>query len=159
MSAHALFVQNQAVSRSTQTRVALLMSSEPVFGALFASVWLGERASLLTPTGGGVIVLASLQASIKGKDRRDGDVVPNFEEPKWLAPDIRAPRKLGFDALKAALDAEEIRRSLEGRLANAERPFDRPCAFASERQKLADWVKSPTAALWCSSPQHADSTD
>ncbi|KXU83113.1 multidrug DMT transporter permease [Paraburkholderia monticola] len=81
----AFFVQNYAVSRSTPTRVALLMGSEPVFGALFASVWLGERVTVLAAIGGGLIVLASVLASIKGKDRRDRDIVPGFEEPKRVA--------------------------------------------------------------------------
>jgi drug/metabolite transporter (DMT)-like permease len=76
----AFFVQNYAVSRSTPTRVALLMGSEPVFGALFASVWLGERVSVLAAIGGGLIVLASLMASIRGAGRGDRDVVSGHEE-------------------------------------------------------------------------------
>jgi drug/metabolite transporter (DMT)-like permease len=58
----AFFVQNYAVSRSSPTRVALLMGSEPVFGALFACVWLGERLSLPAWIGGLLIVGASLLA-------------------------------------------------------------------------------------------------
>ncbi|WP_092005632.1 DMT family transporter [Paraburkholderia lycopersici] len=58
----AFFVQNYAVSRSSPTRVALLMGSEPVFGALFACMWLGERLSLSAWTGGMLIVAASLLA-------------------------------------------------------------------------------------------------
>jgi drug/metabolite transporter (DMT)-like permease len=58
----AFFVQNYAVSRSSPTRVALLMGSEPVFGALFACVWLGERLSLAAWMGGMLIVAASLLA-------------------------------------------------------------------------------------------------
>jgi drug/metabolite transporter (DMT)-like permease len=58
----AFFVQNYAVSRSSPTRVALLMGSEPVFGALFACVWLGERLSLTAWAGGMLIVAASLLA-------------------------------------------------------------------------------------------------
>lgn len=81
----AFFVQNYAVSRSTPTRVSLLMGSEPVFGALFASVWLGEKVTALALIGGGLIVLASLLASMTGKDRRDRDVIPDFEEPKRFA--------------------------------------------------------------------------
>jgi len=80
----AFFVQNYAVRRSTPTRVALLMGCEPVFGALFASVWLGERVSVLASIGGGLIVLASLLASIKGKDRRDPDAVP--DDPAGILP-------------------------------------------------------------------------
>lgn len=58
----AFFVQNYAVSRSSPTRVALLMGSEPVFGALFACVWLGERLTLSAWIGGMLIVAASLVA-------------------------------------------------------------------------------------------------
>jgi drug/metabolite transporter (DMT)-like permease len=58
----AFFVQNYAVSRSSPTRVALLMGSEPVFGALFACLWLGERLSLPAWIGGMLIVGASLLA-------------------------------------------------------------------------------------------------
>lgn len=58
----AFFVQNYAVSRSSPTRVALLMGSEPVFGALFACVWLGERLTLSAWIGGMLIVAASLFA-------------------------------------------------------------------------------------------------
>jgi drug/metabolite transporter (DMT)-like permease len=58
----AFFVQNYAVSRSSPTRVALLMGSEPVFGALFAYVWLGERLTLAAWVGGLLIVAASLLA-------------------------------------------------------------------------------------------------
>ncbi|WP_321924482.1 DMT family transporter [Paraburkholderia guartelaensis] len=58
----AFFVQNYAVSRSSPTRVALLMGSEPVFGALFACVWLGERLTLAAWIGGMLIVAASLFA-------------------------------------------------------------------------------------------------
>ena len=39
----AFFAQNYAIRRSQPTRVALLMGSEPAFGALFACLWLGER--------------------------------------------------------------------------------------------------------------------
>lgn len=58
----AFFVQNYAVSRSSPTRVALLMGSEPVFGALFALVWLGERLTVSAWIGGLLIVAASFLA-------------------------------------------------------------------------------------------------
>jgi len=60
----AFFVQNYAVHRSTPTRVSLLMGSEPVFGALFACVWLGEHLPPVAWLGGGLIVLGSLLASV-----------------------------------------------------------------------------------------------
>jgi len=61
----AFFGQNYAVKRSSPTRVALLMGSEPAFGALFAYLWLGEPLSFATCLGGGLIVLASLVATVR----------------------------------------------------------------------------------------------
>lgn len=54
----AFFVQNHAASRTSPSRVALLMGSEPLWGALIAVIWLGER---LTVQGwlGGVLIVAS----------------------------------------------------------------------------------------------------
>jgi drug/metabolite transporter (DMT)-like permease len=63
----AFFVQNYAVRRSSPTRVALLMGSEPAFGALFACVWLGERLSAAAWMGGALIVAASLLATVQWK--------------------------------------------------------------------------------------------
>jgi drug/metabolite transporter (DMT)-like permease len=56
----AFFAQNWALKHSAPSRVALLTSSEPVFGALFAVLWLGEGLSTLGWLGGGLIVLAAL---------------------------------------------------------------------------------------------------
>jgi len=61
----AFFAQNYAVKRSSPTRVALLMGSEPAFGALFACLWLGERISAMAWTGGGLIVVASMLATVR----------------------------------------------------------------------------------------------
>ncbi|MBI3144707.1 MAG: DMT family transporter [Pseudogulbenkiania sp.] len=65
-SIFAFWAQNHAVRHRSPTHVALLMGSEPVFGALFALVWLGER---LTPQawlwGGGLIVAVALWASLR----------------------------------------------------------------------------------------------
>ncbi|KAA0182784.1 EamA family transporter [Cupriavidus gilardii] len=61
----AFFAQNYAIKRSSPTRVALLMGSEPAFGALFAWLWLGERIALSGWIGGGLIVLASLLATVR----------------------------------------------------------------------------------------------
>jgi drug/metabolite transporter (DMT)-like permease len=60
----AFFAQNFAIKRSSPTRVGLLMGSEPAFGALFASVWLGEAVSAAGWIGGGLIVAASLMATV-----------------------------------------------------------------------------------------------
>jgi drug/metabolite transporter (DMT)-like permease len=61
----AFFAQNFAIKRSSPTRVALLMGSEPAFGALFAWLWLGERISGVAWVGGGLIVAASLLATVR----------------------------------------------------------------------------------------------
>lgn len=60
----AFFVQNRALSHSSPTRVGLLMGSEPLFGALFAVLWLGEALSLAAWIGGLLIVAATLWASL-----------------------------------------------------------------------------------------------
>jgi drug/metabolite transporter (DMT)-like permease len=61
----AFFAQNYAIKRSSPTRVALLMGSEPAFGALFACLWLGERISATAWAGGGLIVVASMLATVR----------------------------------------------------------------------------------------------
>lgn len=66
----AFFAQNFAIRRSSPTRVALLMGSEPAFGALFACLWLGERISLTAWIGGGLIVAASILATVRWKTLR-----------------------------------------------------------------------------------------
>jgi len=60
----AFFAQNWALKHSAPSRVALLMGSEPAFGALFAVSWLGERLSATGWLGGGLIVLAALWATL-----------------------------------------------------------------------------------------------
>jgi drug/metabolite transporter (DMT)-like permease len=63
----AFFAQNWALKHSAPSRVALLTSSEPVFGALFAVLWLGESLSLVGWLGGGLIVLAALWTTLKDR--------------------------------------------------------------------------------------------
>ena len=60
----AFFVQNYALRRSSPTRVSLLMGSEPLFGALFAVLWLSEQLSLQAWVGGFLIVAATLWTSL-----------------------------------------------------------------------------------------------
>lgn len=60
----AFFVQNWALGRSSPTRVSLLMGSEPLFGALFAVLWLNEQLSLQAWLGGLLIVGATLWTSL-----------------------------------------------------------------------------------------------
>jgi drug/metabolite transporter (DMT)-like permease len=56
----AFFVQNHVLRRSSPTRVSLLMGSEPLFGALFAMIWLDEQLSPQAWLGGFLIVAALL---------------------------------------------------------------------------------------------------
>lgn len=56
----AFFVQNHVLRRSSPTRVSLLMGSEPLFGALFAMIWLDEQLSPQAWLGGLLIVAALL---------------------------------------------------------------------------------------------------
>jgi len=55
----ALFAQNHAASRSSPSRVSLLMGSEPVFGALIAVYGFGERIGAWGWIGGLLIVVAA----------------------------------------------------------------------------------------------------
>jgi drug/metabolite transporter (DMT)-like permease len=59
----AFFAQNWALQTSPPSRVALLTSSEPAFGAVFAVLWLGESLSVSGWVGGGLIVLAALRTT------------------------------------------------------------------------------------------------
>jgi drug/metabolite transporter (DMT)-like permease len=59
----ALAAQNYALKHATPTRVSLLMGSEPLFGAFFAVLWLGESLSPSGWCGGLLIVGASIWAA------------------------------------------------------------------------------------------------
>ena len=61
----AFYIQNYAVRKISPTKVSLLMGSEPLFGALFAVVWLNESLTLLQMIGGALILVSVLIASIK----------------------------------------------------------------------------------------------
>lgn len=63
----AFFAQNYALQRISPTRVSLLMGSEPVFGAIFAVLFLRESLSISAWIGGALIVLSSLWAIQKKK--------------------------------------------------------------------------------------------
>lgn len=56
----AFFAQNYGVKKATPSRVSFLMGTEPVFGALFASLWLGETLSTNAILGGAIIVFSCL---------------------------------------------------------------------------------------------------
>jgi drug/metabolite transporter (DMT)-like permease len=53
------YVQMHMVRKTTPTRVSLLMGTEPVFGAIFAVLLLGEQLSLQSMAGGALIVAAT----------------------------------------------------------------------------------------------------
>jgi drug/metabolite transporter (DMT)-like permease len=61
----AFFAQNWALKHTSPSRVALLTSSEPAFGALFAVLWLGEGLGVAGWFGGGLIVLAALWTTLR----------------------------------------------------------------------------------------------
>lgn len=61
----AFFVQNYAVKKHSPTKVALLMGSEPLFGAMFAVIWLGESLSPIQIVGMGVIVVTVTLVSVR----------------------------------------------------------------------------------------------
>jgi drug/metabolite transporter (DMT)-like permease len=52
-------IQTHMVRQTTPTRVSLLMGTEPVFGAIFALLLLGEKMSLQALAGGSLIVIAT----------------------------------------------------------------------------------------------------
>jgi drug/metabolite transporter (DMT)-like permease len=66
----AFFAQNYAVRRTSPTRVSLLMGSEPVFGALFARLWLGDQLTASAWLGGSLIVGAALWATMRPAPNR-----------------------------------------------------------------------------------------
>lgn len=68
----AFFAQNWALKHTSPSRVALLTSSEPAFGALFAVLWLGESLSLSGWIGGGLIVFAALWTTVYAQPRPNG---------------------------------------------------------------------------------------
>ena len=61
----AFFAQNWALQHTSPSRVALLTSSEPAFGALFAVFWLGEGLGVTGWLGGGLVVLAALWTTVR----------------------------------------------------------------------------------------------
>lgn len=61
----AFYIQNYAIRKISPTKVSLLMGSEPLFGALFAVVWLNESLTLLQMFGGALILTSVLITSVK----------------------------------------------------------------------------------------------
>lgn len=69
----AFFAQNHAASRSSPSRVALLMGSEPVFGALIAMHGFGEHIGPGGWAGGLLIVVAAGWVTLPRRERSPGD--------------------------------------------------------------------------------------
>ena len=69
----AFFAQNWALKHTSPSRVALLTSSEPAFGSLFAVLWLGESLSISAWVGGGLIVLAAMWVAARYNDQEHFD--------------------------------------------------------------------------------------
>lgn len=61
----AFYIQNYAVRKTSPTRVSLLMGSEPLFGAVFAVLWLQESLSLMQVIGGGLILFSVIATSLR----------------------------------------------------------------------------------------------
>lgn len=55
----SFYVQNYAVRKTSPTKVSLLMGSEPLFGAVFAMIWLQESLTIIQITGG-ILILFSV---------------------------------------------------------------------------------------------------
>jgi len=64
-TALAFIIQNKAQQFTTATRTAIIFVMEPVFGALFAYLYLGELISVRGYWGGVLIVLGMLLAELK----------------------------------------------------------------------------------------------
>lgn len=65
----AFWAQNWGLQRSSPTRVSLLMGSEPLFGALFAVLWLDEQLGPAAWSGGALMMAAAWLATGHGPAR------------------------------------------------------------------------------------------
>ncbi|MFM9928070.1 DMT family transporter [Variovorax sp. H27-G14] len=78
----AFFAQNHAASRSSPSRVSLLMGSEPVFGALIAVYGFGERIGPWGWAGGLLIVAAAWWVTLAPRERSTkNSVVARMDRP------------------------------------------------------------------------------
>lgn len=59
----AFYAQNYSVRKISPTRASLLMGSEPLFGALFSILWLGESFTLIQWAGAAILLTAIAKAS------------------------------------------------------------------------------------------------
>lgn len=60
----AFYIQNRVLGRLSPTRAGLLMGSEPLFGAVFAMLWLNETLTVQAWLGGLLIMGATLWAGL-----------------------------------------------------------------------------------------------
>ncbi|MGL4268948.1 MAG: DMT family transporter [Plesiomonas sp.] len=61
----AFAVQNYAVRKTSPTRVALIMGSEPLFGAIFAFIWLQESLNATQLFGAALILISVVATAIQ----------------------------------------------------------------------------------------------
>jgi len=61
----AFYIQNHAIRKTSPTRVSLLMGSEPLFGAIFALIWLEESFTIFQLIGGSLILLSVIVTSLR----------------------------------------------------------------------------------------------
>jgi drug/metabolite transporter (DMT)-like permease len=59
----AFYAQNYSVQKMSPTRVSILMGSEPIFGALFAFLWLSESFSMLQMAGATLILIVTFMVT------------------------------------------------------------------------------------------------
>lgn len=59
----AFYAQNYSVKKMSPTKVSILMGSEPIFGALFAFLWLSESFTLVQVIGASLIFIATFIAT------------------------------------------------------------------------------------------------
>ncbi|KAB2825480.1 DMT family transporter [Aliivibrio finisterrensis] len=59
----AFYAQNYSVKKMSPTKVSILMGSEPIFGALFAFLWLSESFTIVQIIGASLIFIATFIAT------------------------------------------------------------------------------------------------
>lgn len=70
-TAFALYLQNRFQQYSSPTKIAIIFSSEPVFGALFSHLILGETIGLFGVIGGIAIFIGMLIAQLEKDEKRE----------------------------------------------------------------------------------------
>ena len=59
----AFYAQNYSVKKMSPTKVSILMGSEPIFGVLFAFLWLSESFTIVQIIGASLILIATFIAT------------------------------------------------------------------------------------------------